>query len=315
MNKIDSDFSNLIETLNRKSLDEIKENIKKKHLELSEKTKKSLENYFSKFAYWGKLDEENNEFEHIYEKAKALKERISDYNFLYQNLGDYRSKKLLYAILNHYYQYDFQTMEEALEKNFYHYFDLDIIAECNDEVLVDVGAYTGDTILDFIKIYGSNSYKKIYAYEITEEALGYLKENTKNNPNINIINKAVLNEPGKAFIEYNEESISANTIGHSGKEITATTLDEDIKEKITIIKMDIEGSEQKALIGAKNHIKNDTPTLLISVYHNLKDLYQIPKLINEIKPGYKFYLRCYGNCVFPTEIVLIAQYHKEEISL
>lgn len=48
------------------------------------------------------------------------------------------------------------------------------------------------------------------------------------------------------------------------KKVIAVSLDEDIKEPITLLKMDIEGSEQKALLGAKEHIINDSHKLLIS---------------------------------------------------
>ena len=84
------------------------------------------------------------------------------------------------------------------------------------------------------------------------------------------------------------------------------TLDEDIGEKLTMIKADIEGFEQEALLGAINHIKNDHPKLLISVYHKNEDLWKIPKMIKEIDPAYKFYLRYHGGNVYPTEITLIA---------
>ena len=91
------------------------------------------------------------------------------------------------------------------------------------------------------------------------------------------------------------------------KEVIAVSLDEDIKEPITLLKMDIEGSEQKALLGAKEHIINDSPKLLISVYHNHEDIWKIPRIIEDMTPDtYNFYLRSYGGNVFPTEIVLIA---------
>ena len=85
----------------------------------------------------------------------------------------------------------------------------------------------------------------------------------------------------------------------------AITIDTDIKEKITMIKMDIEGAEQRALMGAREHIKKDKPTLLISVYHNFEDLYKIPRMIMEMNNNYEFYLRYNGKGLFPTEITLI----------
>ena len=70
--------------------------------------------------------------------------------------------------------------------------------------------------------------------------------------------------------------------------------------------MDIEGGEEKALIGCQNHIKNEHPKLLISVYHNHEDLWKLPKIINDFYPNYNFYLRNHGNNIFPTETVLFA---------
>ena len=70
--------------------------------------------------------------------------------------------------------------------------------------------------------------------------------------------------------------------------------------------MDIEGYEQKALLGCKQHIQDEHPNLLISVYHNHEDLWKIPKMINDMYPDYDYYLRCHGNNIFPTEIVLFA---------
>ena len=109
------------------------------------------------------------------------------------------------------------------------------------------------------------------------------------------------------YIASNETSASANKITDIGNnKVTSVTLDDDIKEKVTLIKMDIEGSEEQALIGAINHIKKDTPKLLIAVYHNHDDLWKLPKLIDTINPNYKYYLRYFGNKYYPTEVVLMA---------
>ena len=104
-----------------------------------------------------------------------------------------------------------------------------------------------------------------------------------------------------------DNDISSNHISSDGKiEVEGVSLDEDIKEKISMVKMDIEGSEMKALAGMKEHIKNDTPILLISVYHNNTVLVEIPKYIRSLSENYDYYLRYYGGCVYATEIVLFA---------
>ena len=85
-----------------------------------------------------------------------------------------------------------------------------------------------------------------------------------------------------------------------------TTLDADIEEPVTLIKADIEGFEQRALAGARQHILNDHPKLLISVYHSNEDLWRIPRYIKEISRDYSLYLRHHGSPIYPTEITLIA---------
>ena len=57
---------------------------------------------------------------------------------------------------------------------------------------------------------------------------------------------------------------------------------------IDFLKMDIEGAEVKALMGAKNLIAKFKPKMAISVYHNSSDLKLIPDLITKIVPEYKY---------------------------
>ncbi len=307
MNNIDKDFYNLANKINLMTIDEIYSNIKNSFLKLADETKISIENFFNKFDYWGKIDIKNNNYEALRKKATTLKEHINDFLTLYSNLKDYKSKKLLYGILTNWYNYDFHTVKTCLDNPYKHYFDLDIIPYCNNEVLVDLGAYTGDSIIDYISTYGENSYKNIYCYDITDETFAILKDNLSKYKNIIYKKKAVSDKVDTLYLEKNIESASANKVSNKGDiPLDTTTLDIDIEEKITMIKMDIEGSEEKAILGSINHIKNDNPKLLISVYHNNDHLWKIQKLINEINTNYNYYLRCYGNCIYPTEIILFA---------
>ena len=176
-----------------------------------------------------------------------------------------------------------------------------------NEIFVDVGSYIGDTVIDFIKCYGENCYRKIYCYEITDTNLSYLKQNLISFKKILIKNKAVTDKKGFVYIKSNINSSSANQTSSTGDIlIEATSLDKDIKEKITLVKMDIEGDEQKAVKGMKEHIIKDSPKLLISVYHNNVDIFKIAKMIYAYNKNYDFYLRYYGGPIYATEFVLIA---------
>ena len=78
----------------------------------------------------------------------------------------------------------------------------------------------------------------------------------------------------------------------------------DPADKITMIKMDIEGSELEALKGAKKTIQRDKPKLAICIYHKPEDMADIPLYIKELVPEYKLYIRHHSN--FATETVLYA---------
>ncbi len=312
MNHIDQKFYKLIRHLNKQTKEELFHQMKDHYLGLSKELKQSFEDYFEKFPYWGTLKEDQNEFEHIKQKVDTFTNHLEDLFWLYHRLEDYRSKQLLFAILNNWYQYDFSTLHDSLEYNYHPYFDLDIIPMAEKEVLVDLGAYTGDNILDYLDLYGSESYQKIYAYDITDETFKQLKKNLAFYPNIICKKKAVLDENKMVSFKESNVDASANMIEEEGtNKIEAVTLDHDIQEPISMLKMDIEGSEQRALIGARKHIKNDAPKLLLSVYHSFEDLWKIPKMIEEMKPGYHFYLRSHGGYIFPTEITLLAIYDKK----
>lgn len=85
--------------------------------------------------------------------------------------------------------------------------------------------------------------------------------------------------------------------------ITVDTIDNVCAaEKVTFIKMDIEGAEQSALQGAVNIIKRDKPRLAICIYHSLEDLYAIPFWIKAMVPEYKLYLRHHSDNAAETVI-------------
>ena len=305
MNKLDIKFYNLLRGFKILNSEVIFDNIKSTYLNVSETNKKAIEKFLATFNYWGKLDYEANIFEELENRCKVLKEHADDFLWLYKSLGDYRSKQVLYGILNYWYNSDFQELGLAREENYNQYFDLDLVKPKQTAVYVDIGAYTGDTIINYINTY--LNYKRIYAYEITDESIKAMQNNLKEYPNIIFKKKAAMDVNSEFFINNNIESASANTITDEGSQkVIGVTLDSDIKEKIDLIKMDIEGCEERALMGAIGHIKNDTPILLISVYHNHNDLWKLPKLIYSVNDNYQFFLRYFGNRYYPTEIVLIA---------
>lgn len=306
MNYIDKNFYALIEEFKNKDEIALYTHMYDKFKQIPFQTQESFESFFKQFDYWGDLDLKNGNYQFLFLKAQVFKKHYKDYVWLYRKLQDYRSKQTLFAILNNFYNFDFASLPLVTENIFKHYFDLDIIPKFENQTFVDVGAYSGDSTLDFIQSYGEK-YKKIYCFDITPQSLEQLKRNLSAFSNICCIGKAVSDKSEIKYLKENAFSSSANQVCSDGKiKIETTTLDAEIHEKIGMLKMDIEGGEIKAIKGCKEHLKNDKPLLLVSVYHNNADLFKIPKLIHHFQKEYSFYLRYYGGPLYATEIVLIA---------
>jgi len=76
---------------------------------------------------------------------------------------------------------------------------------------------------------------------------------------------------------------------------------------IDFIKMDIEGSEMDALIGAEKTIERCRPMCAISIYHKFSDLWEIPLFFNKAMPEAKFILRHHNNCYYDTVFYAIPE--------
>lgn len=68
--------------------------------------------------------------------------------------------------------------------------------------------------------------------------------------------------------------------------------------------MDVEGHEEKTLLGARKTIASQHPILAISIYHKREDIWNLPSIILDMYSGYRFYLRHYS--VRTIETVLYA---------
>ena len=62
-------------------------------------------------------------------------------------------------------------------------------------------------------------------------------------------------------------------------------------KKVDFIKLDIEGNEKNALIGAKNVIRNHLPLICLSAYHKPEDIWELADVINDISNRYSYHLR------------------------
>lgn len=224
---------------------------------------------------------------------RDLKKNIEQYDWLYERLEDQKSR-LVFANLFGYRILPAQSfLEAAYDGKNPQYFDKSIVSCSTDEVFVDCGGFIGDTVQSYINQFGV--YKHIYVYEPSEENLLSCKKNLGQYRDITV-RPCGVGEKGD-FLSFQGGGSSGTfmTGQRTAKDegIKIVSLDEDIAEPVTFIKMDIEGSEISALLGAKRHIQNDFPKLAICTYHIVSDMWEIPRLIDTIHPGYRFFIRHY----------------------
>lgn len=197
--------------------------------------------------------------------------------------------------------YEILTTEEGIEGSWiegqYHYKDICIPRKGN--VVISCGAFMGETAIWFADKVGEDGI--VYTFEPTNESYRFVKNNIqKNNLSrvIKVFEFGVWNEDRVLQIKNadNLQGKASNSITslNSDIKINVKKLDTFIKEKeiknVDFIKMDIEGSELEALMGAKETIISMKPQLAICVYHKACDIYKIPQFIHSLVPEYKFYL-------------------------
>ncbi len=178
------------------------------------------------------------------------------------------------------------------------YFPSDIIKFIDDEVLVDCGAYIGDTIQVYIQRENHN-FRRIIAIEPDPISIHLLQNYVSNLPDfirckIVVMQKAIGSKQEKVF--FNVTGSVASSTSSEGYELECFPLDYLLShEQPTYIKMDIEGAEIDALLGGRKTIEQYLPVLAISIYHSQEHLWQIPALIRSFSDRYHLFLRRYSD--------------------
>ncbi len=184
------------------------------------------------------------------------------------------------------------------------YFDKNIIKSEND-VFVDCGAFIGDTVDCFIDFCKSN-YKSIISFE--PDNFNYKELCNKNVNNMTVFKAGVWDKSTRlSFISNGSGSRIVESTDNNDNAIEVLAIDEVAEcKEATFIKMDIEGAEKKALMGARQTIIRNKPKLAICIYHSDEDMIEIAEYLHSLVPDYRLYIRHYF--YEPIETVLYAIY-------
>ncbi len=171
---------------------------------------------------------------------------------------------------------------------------------------IDLGAYNGDTVSLYTKLYPQIS--RILAVEpdkrnfrkLNETVQALFGKDQEGDPcggndkvSVSCIRSLISDHDGTAFVPRNRgRGVHETEEDGKGEELTAVSLVTLLRDlRADFIKMDVEGNELLALEGGENIILRDKPSLIVSCYHRSEDLFTLPLLLKKLVPEYRVYMR------------------------
>jgi len=190
----------------------------------------------------------------------------------------------------------------------YHYRNL--VQPCPGDTVLDCGAFTGDNSVEFAEDVGMTG--KVYAFEPCPRTFQCLKENILSlglNGIVVPVMAAVSRVSGQLRFEMGDNPLGSRLAETGDIVVESVSLDDFVVEKeikeVQFVKMDIEGAEMDALLGAKCTIKEYAPKMAICIYHQPGHLFLVPLLIKSLNKKYSLFVK--HNSVFFNETCLFAR--------
>ena len=180
------------------------------------------------------------------------------------------------------------------------YFAGDVFQLSPEEVLVDCGAFDGDSMQAFLDR-TAGQFRHIYLFEPDPANLRLLAARIATYPSeiaarIVVLPYAVGGENGAVRFSANGDAGSKVDAAGGTLELECRTLDTALKGALSpsLIKMDIEGAEVRAIPGGAGIISRCRPVLAVCAYHRCDHLWILPKLLRQVLPEARIFLRRYA---------------------
>lgn len=222
----------------------------------------------------------------------------------YKLWADEKSRDLYAQILRFRFlgNYEFSPLPDTDEQ----YFPTSLPSWTRDLNFVDCGAYDGDTVQ--LLLNRGYNLSALAAFEPDQKNFKALARKIPAiaphaHPSL-LLPCGVAEQTQQLCFQSGQGSGSA--LSEAGDSIIqCVSLDDCLANfRPDLIKMDIEGAEYAALLGARSLIERHRPGLAICLYHQAAHLWQIPDLIASWNLKYDFYLRVHFYSGF--ELVLYA---------
>lgn len=168
--------------------------------------------------------------------------------------------------------------------------------------LVDCGAYNG---VAYRKFAGSYNVKQYLAFEPDLDNFANLVGGNFGTAEVMLLPLGVWERT--AALRFNSGGGMGSSIDKVGQAVVPCVAVDEVAPTFnaTVIKLDVEGAEQAALLGMRKMIARCRPRLCVSIYHRPEDLTIIPKMIFDWDLGYKLHLRVHEHNCFGTVLYAI----------
>ena len=202
----------------------------------------------------------------------------------YSLLADEQSKRVYENVLEFYYTGELPLLD-GITTSKDEAFALLGLGE--NEVYVDLGAYNGDTIDEFLSY--SGGYRRIIALEPNAKNFEKLRAHCDGMENVTLLRLGAWSE--NTTLNFNNKAGRNSAVSTRGVPTEVATVDSLLRgTRAGYIKADVEGADREVLLGMKNTLKAK-PKLNFAAYHRMEDIFRLPLLIHTLNPDYRIYLR------------------------
>ena len=171
---------------------------------------------------------------------------------------------------------------------------LNTVERVKGKTIIDIGGYVGDSVLVLAELQPRN----IYTFEAEPNNYSMLQKTLELNHVQNVTAQNVALGEKEGYISLHVSGSCSTVIERPGPNYTeditvpVIRLDDFVQKNriddIALIKVDIEGGEPGFLAGAKVTICKQKPILLLSIYHNFHDFFELKPMLESWNVGYRF---------------------------
>lgn len=184
-------------------------------------------------------------------------------------LHDAESRRTLDALMLYRSTWDATWLQSVARPETAIYFEPDVMPLHDREVLIDGGAFDGDTVRDFHRK-TSGQYAHIHSFEIDPGNFDAFRAKTRDIPKLTLHGVGLWSAPAELAFEHRADNGSRVSASGSQQALLKPLDHMDVGAP-TLIKLDVEGAEAEALKGARGLIRDHKPKLAISAYHRSDD--------------------------------------------